>query len=131
MATKTPAKLGVEGWWRALARMQKLGWKALTVAEQAALSEPPSRRELLLQIEAVTNILRDAGILEVDKRLKALEQRPRGLQYVGVYRSGNLYERGDAVTHAGALWIAHEDTTARPGDGKTPWQLAVKGDALR
>ncbi len=46
--------------------------------------------------------------------------------YRGVYKDGPVYSRGDSVTFAGSQWIAREDTTAKPGDGATPWQLAVK-----
>lgn len=43
----------------------------------------------------------------------------------GVYREGQKYEQGDAVTWAGSIWIAQKDTEAKPdaGDG---WRLSVK-----
>jgi hypothetical protein len=45
----------------------------------------------------------------------------------GVWRDGRQYVQGDAVTYAGALWIAQRETTARPGEGPdTGWRLAVK-----
>lgn len=44
----------------------------------------------------------------------------------GVYQSGTAYEQGDAVTFGGSLWIAQAATDAKPGDGATPWRLAVK-----
>lgn len=42
----------------------------------------------------------------------------------GVWREGN-YQKGDATSWAGSLWIAQKDTDAKPdsGDG---WRLAVK-----
>lgn len=42
----------------------------------------------------------------------------------GVWKEG-AYERGDAVTWAGSLWVAQKDTETKPGtdDG---WRLAVK-----
>lgn len=44
----------------------------------------------------------------------------------GVWRDGQ-YIRGDAVTYAGALWIARRPTTVRPGEGPdNGWRLAVK-----
>jgi hypothetical protein len=44
----------------------------------------------------------------------------------GVWRDGQ-YVQGDAVTYAGALWIAQRQTTARPGEGPdNGWRLAVK-----
>lgn len=43
----------------------------------------------------------------------------------GVYREGQTYEQGDAVTWGGSLWIAQRDTSAKPEtDGD--WRLAVK-----
>jgi hypothetical protein len=44
--------------------------------------------------------------------------------YRDVWREG-AYEKGDAVTWGGSLWIAQKDTDAKPdsGDG---WRLAVK-----
>lgn len=43
----------------------------------------------------------------------------------GVYRAEQTYERGDAVTWAGSLWIAQKETAAKP-DGGEDWRLAVK-----
>lgn len=44
----------------------------------------------------------------------------------GVYRAGASYEKGDAVTFAGCVWIAQRDTADKPGEGATGWRLAVK-----
>lgn len=43
----------------------------------------------------------------------------------GVYREGEAYAKGDAVTWAGSVWIAQKATDQKPdsGDG---WRLAVK-----
>jgi len=43
----------------------------------------------------------------------------------GVYKDSGSYERGDAVTWAGSLWIAQEPTGEKPDSGKG-WRLAVK-----
>lgn len=45
--------------------------------------------------------------------------------YRGVFREGESYERGDTVTWAGSLWHCDENTSDKPGDGKS-WTLAVK-----
>ena len=42
----------------------------------------------------------------------------------GVWREGE-YRKGDAVSWAGSLWIAQEDTSEKPDAGKG-WRLAVK-----
>jgi len=44
----------------------------------------------------------------------------------GVYRATQAYEKGDAVTYGGSLWIAQRETSEKPGDGATKWRLAVK-----
>jgi hypothetical protein len=71
-------------------------------------------------------------IVQLEQRLAALEQRleaaeRRGLEYLGVWRDGVTYKRGDAVTCDAAIWVAKGRTTHRPGDGPdSGWQLAVK-----
>lgn len=59
------------------------------------------------------------------KRVDELEKRPI-LQYRGVWTSGTSYPAGSCVTWAGSSWIAKEPTSAKPGDGATSWQLAIK-----
>lgn len=44
--------------------------------------------------------------------------------YREVWKEGE-YEKGDAATYGGSLWIAKEDTNEVPGTSKA-WQLAVK-----
>lgn len=51
------------------------------------------------------------------------------LIYLGVFKEGTAYHQWDAVTWAGSLWIAMEDTTAKPNDSapaSRAWRLAVK-----
>lgn len=43
----------------------------------------------------------------------------------GPYKSGESYEKGDAVSYGGSLWIAQEPTGDKPDGGKG-WRLAVK-----
>lgn len=44
----------------------------------------------------------------------------------GVYKEGSAYQRGDAVTWGGSLWIAQKDAPeSKPGLGDG-WRLAVK-----
>jgi len=49
--------------------------------------------------------------------------------YRNVYREGRTYSVGDAVTWAGSLWHCMAETDAKPGEGNTSWQLAVKRGA--
>ena len=43
----------------------------------------------------------------------------------GVYRAGEDYQKGDAVSFGGSLWIAQEATQDKP-ETSTAWRLAVK-----
>jgi collagen type III alpha len=43
----------------------------------------------------------------------------------GVYRAGNNYEKGDAVTWDGNIWIAQTETKDKPGETNS-WRLAVR-----
>ena len=47
------------------------------------------------------------------------------LVYRGIWKDGQ-YERGDAVTRAGSLWIAERDTDSKPGANDSGWRMAVK-----
>ena len=44
----------------------------------------------------------------------------------GVYKAGEAYEHGDAVTWGGSLWIAQRQTDAKPDTPDSGWRLAVK-----
>ena len=43
----------------------------------------------------------------------------------GPFKAGEGYEKGDAVSYGGSLWIAQEPTCDKP-DGSKAWRLAVK-----
>lgn len=43
----------------------------------------------------------------------------------GPYRTGEKYQKGDAVSYGGSLWIAQDATDEKPDGGKG-WRLAVK-----
>lgn len=44
----------------------------------------------------------------------------------GVYRDSNTYEKGDAVTYAGSLFIAQSDDPKGKPETSSDWRLAVK-----
>lgn len=46
--------------------------------------------------------------------------------YVGIYRPGTPYSKGDMVTWEGSSWLCTEATTRKPGEGDTHWRLVVK-----
>jgi hypothetical protein len=49
--------------------------------------------------------------------------------YRGVYKIGETYEAGDAVTWGGHMWIAEKRTAAKPDQPDEGWRLAVKRGA--
>jgi len=68
-------------------------------------------------------------------RIEALEKaiaeeraKPKGMAYRGVHQRAMSYAQGDAVTHAGALWVALRavEPGQKPGESDS-WQLAAKG----
>ena len=56
---------------------------------------------------------RDAKFAAIEAPLSAIEER--GVEYKGVYTPGEECKRGDAITEDGAIWIANQKTTGRPG----------------
>jgi len=72
--------------------------------------------------------LRTLGIRLTHTDGEVVEQtlRSPSLLYRGVFREGDQYDGGDAVTFGGSLWVALCATTTKPGDGSPDWRLAVK-----
>ena len=72
--------------------------------------------------------LRTLGIRLTHTDGEVVEQtlRSPSLLYRGVFREGDQYDGGDAVTYGGSLWVALRATTTKPGDGSPDWRLAVK-----
>ena len=65
-----------------------------------------------------------AEVKSLNQRLAEVEKG--GIRYRGVYGRSETYQRGDATTYAGSLFIALKDFPS--GDPMTTpdWQLAVK-----
>ena len=69
-------------------------------------------------------------ITALEARIVALEARPDGVKYAGVWRTGQPYAEGQLTTHKGGLWLAESPTTFAPGAAGSGWKLIVKsGDA--
>ncbi|MGO1075924.1 hypothetical protein [Inquilinus sp. CA228] len=64
-------------------------------------------------------------LVELKVRVDDLAEA-KAIPYAGTWKSGQSYAAGTWITHDGSVWIAAENTAARPGDGPTPWRLAVK-----
>jgi len=78
----------------------------------------------------------DVGVLDDDRTIE-LAFRRGGEEKVftlkwptvidrGVYRAGDTYQPGDAVSWGGSLWIAQKQTDAKPDTPESGWRLAVK-----
>ena len=67
-----------------------------------------------------------AAIAPLKKRLDALEARGPGVEYRGIFREGEVYERGSLCTRSGALWLAIRTTALAPGAVPDHWRLIVK-----
>jgi len=59
----------------------------------------------------------------LEKEVEALQERG-ALKYCGTFKAGTDYEKGDAITYGGSLWVALNDTTAEPPG--PDWCLAAK-----
>lgn len=44
----------------------------------------------------------------------------------GVFKAGETYQQGDAVSWGGSLWIAQKETSAKPDTADSGWRLACK-----
>jgi hypothetical protein len=49
----------------------------------------------------------------------------RGMEYRGVWKTGEEYEVGHCTTYGGSTWHCNEPTKSKPGDGPA-WTLMVK-----
>ena len=66
-------------------------------------------------------------IAALEKRVADLEaQQSKGMQYRGIWRSSESYDRGDWITFRGSAWHCDRSTGQSPADDPTAWTLAVK-----
>lgn len=99
----------------------------MAISEEVVI---PVTREAFQKRDAKIAEQRDqiAALIEhcqaLERRLSAIESRPKGLQYRGVWSAGMTYSQGDTVSRRG-LWIAMTVTRAMPGQSPD-WSLAVK-----
>lgn len=69
---------------------------------------------------AVKSVMTSGQVVEKRVAVPAVIDR-------GVYRQGEKYLHGDAVTYGGSLWIGQKDAPpGKPGDHDSGWRLAVK-----
>lgn len=70
----------------------------------------------------------DVRIKALEARIRELENRPAALKYAGIFDPRRTYEKDEACTDNGSLWIARRSTKLgeKPGDDSLAFQLAVK-----
>ena len=114
---------------RVLARKQEAG----TLQARQLDELQHENRDFARRIAEREGVVRDAAkILAQDgKRLTALERRPVGLNYGGVWSPERDYPANSLVTDKGALHLATEMTIKgeRPGSGG-PWRTISKSDEV-
>ncbi|WP_151610867.1 transposase [Sinorhizobium alkalisoli] len=102
---------------------------------QARLNTAYSAEELRRPLSTrVVHSLIASSIASVAVKLASLSSRialleEGGIRYAGIYQRAVAYSKGDAVTHAGSLWIALKTVPvgAAPSSDPVYWQLAAKG----
>jgi hypothetical protein len=60
------------------------------------------------------------------EQTKSVEFQMATPEYLGVFKEGETYERGDMVTWAGSTWHCDEPKGLKPGAPESGWTLAVK-----
>lgn len=105
------------GLWRTYEKSHGMrGWEC--VLNGVAKSEIKASDDL--RTVSFVNVLSDGTITEKHFDLPVVIDR-------GVFKHGNTYKQGDAVTWGGSLWIAQEQTADKPGEPASKgWRLAVK-----
>jgi len=93
-------------------------------------SRPQANSAQAMAAAAVEGLkkLIELKLAPIVQRVNALEDRVEkvgGVRYRGVYRLGELYEKGDFCTHDGSVWHANTPTYLKPGKS-SDWTLAVK-----
>lgn len=75
----------------------------------------------------VRQFMRDGQVV------RELRHVTKQIVYRGTYEEGRAYLPGDTVTWGGAMWVAKDETTAKPGQhgvqASRAWQLAVRRGA--
>jgi hypothetical protein len=65
-------------------------------------------------------------IAQLEARIAVLEARPLGVRYCGTWSVDRAYERDEAATSGGSLWVALRASSGEAPGSSDAWQLAVK-----
>lgn len=105
------------GLWRTYEKSHGMrGWEC--VMNGVAKTEIKASDDL--RTISFVNVLSDGTVTEKHFDVPVVIDR-------GVFKHGNTYKSGDAVTWGGSLWIAQEQTADKPGEPAAKgWRLAVK-----
>lgn len=108
--------------------LDSLSFEELTERFSAELTKRTGEAATTGELAIVWDTVRaqDAFIVEMSKRLDALEQRP-AMRFVGTYSETKVYEPGDVCNRSGGLWECRARTTGAFYHGS--WKLIVKGGA--
>lgn len=115
----------------------------ITLLHKEMLQKDEHIKELVASHEEMTNAIAmvKAEFLRLPSaddwealhaRIASLEERPQGVQYLGVYSAEQDYAKGDMVTHRGCTWHCNKACKGlapggqHPSEG-VPWTMAVKG----
>jgi hypothetical protein len=104
---------------------KKLAWtRARRYAENAMFTF--LLRSLYLQTVAREELAK--RVIDLEAKLADIEAKglAGAMSYAGVWRDGQSYAKGTCVTSSGSLWHANRDTSERPGQGDSGWQLMAK-----
>jgi hypothetical protein len=64
----------------------------------------------------------DAKIAMLEAQIEA-----KTMTYMGVWKDGRIYSRGNVVTYDGSSWHSNDfHNKGRPGNGSSGWSLMVK-----
>jgi hypothetical protein len=107
---------------------------APTITLDAVSAALKSHKSAILQLQDFAkgmqqkNLARNARLDALEHRLAALEARPAGLKYCGVWTDGENYAVGDVTTRSGSMWVSKlaENRSIPGADGGVGWTLAVK-----
>jgi hypothetical protein len=67
------------------------------------------------------------SLAALERRVAALEARPLGVRYAGIWDADLDYQKDEAVTYRGSLFVAlASSSNVKPEGAEGVWRLAVK-----
>jgi hypothetical protein len=95
------------------------------VAAAEPLLKHKSDAKILMLLQVTRTIFQKSVALE--KRVAALEVKPKSLDYSGTWQRAARYHRNEGTTHKSSIWVCVAETSRGNEPGTSPdWQLAEK-----